>query len=68
MSILYLGGKIMITWVITEMQNGQEIEVYETYSLNHAYAILCDYTVEDEKNLSPCVYRKLPNGNLTTEY
>ncbi len=57
-----------ISWVITETQNGQEIEVAETYSLEHAYAILCDYTVEDEKNLIPCIYKKLLNGELTTEY
>jgi len=58
----------MITWVITETQNGEEIEVIETYSLEHAYACMCDYTKEDKELLIPCIYKRLPNGDLTTEY
>lgn len=57
-----------ITYVITETQNGEEIAVWETYSLQHACAIMLDYTKEDKKQLSPCIYKKYPNGDLTTEY
>ena len=57
-----------ITWVVTETQNGQEVEVVETYSLSHAHAVLCDYTKEDMQELIPCIYKRLPNGELTTEY
>ena len=58
----------MITYIITEMQNGSEVEVWETYNLQHAYAILCDYTKEDIESLTPCIYKKQANGSLTTEY
>jgi len=56
-----------VIWIITEMQNGQEIEVWETYSKQHAYAILCDYTTEDTEKLSPCMYKKIGN-HMTTEF
>lgn len=56
-----------ITYTITEMQNGEEIDVWETYSVNHAYAIMCDYTEEDIEKLSPCIYKTFPNGDRTTE-
>jgi len=57
-----------ITYTITEMQNGEEVDVWETYSASHAYAILLDYTQEDIENLSPCIYKNLPDGERTTEF
>jgi hypothetical protein len=61
-------NKKYVTWLITETQNGKETLVWETYSLQHAYAIMYDYTSEDKENLSPCIYKKYPNGEITTEY
>ena len=58
----------MITWVITETVRGNEKQVWETYSFQHACAILLDYTEQDKEDLSPCIYKRLPNGELTTEY
>ena len=57
----------MISWVVTETQYGKELEVAETYSKEKALAILLDYTQEDRKQFSPCLYRK-EDGLLTTEY
>jgi hypothetical protein len=57
-----------IRYVITETVNGKEVEVWNTYSLQHAYALLCDYTESDKSKLLPCIYKRLPDGSLTTEY
>lgn len=57
-----------VNYVITEMVNGNEIEVWFTYSYQHACAILCDYTKQDKEDLKPCIYKQLPNGKLTTDY
>ena len=56
-----------VSWVITETVNGQETVVWETYSKEHANAILCDYTKQDRDDLLPCIYKNC-NGELTTEY
>jgi len=56
------------SWVITETQDGIEVEVSELFSLEEAYSQFLDYTSEELERLIPCIYKKLPNGDLTTEY
>ena len=60
--------QIAHNWVVTEAHDGNEVEVWNTYSYQHACAILCDYLKEDKEKLNPCVYYRLPDGRLTTEY
>lgn len=56
-----------VSYVITETVNGKEVQVWQTYSIQHACAILCDYTEQDKEDLKPRIYKKLPNGYLTNE-
>jgi len=55
-------------YIITETQNGKEIQVFEFNSFDMAIAVIDEYTEKDKETLIPCIYRKLANGILTTEY
>lgn len=58
----------MNTYVITEMHDGNEIEVYETTCTRELRKFCNLYDAEDRMKLSPTVYRKDENGNLTTDF
>ena len=63
-----LEGDNKMSWVITETRNNEEIEVFEVYSWKTACALIDRYSEEDKERLLPCVYKRLGEKSITTEY
>lgn len=56
-------------FIVTETQNGQEVEVARFNTLKEAiHYSRWQYDEDDDIRLAPCIYKALEDGSKTTEY